>query len=134
MTSHTGMMRGHKGGFTLIEVLLAVVVLSTGIGFVLFGLNNALDALHVSRTNMRAHLILKERIGEIERDGLPATTHGKCSGRNSDFAFEIETVPLPESYDGALSEVTITVWRRNEGVRYSTTTYVSDNSSEGYIR
>jgi prepilin-type N-terminal cleavage/methylation domain-containing protein len=128
------MMRGHKGGFTLIEVLLAVVVLSTGIGFVLFGLNNALDALRVSRTNMRAHLILKERIGEIERDGLPSTTHGKCSGRNSDFAFEIETAPLPESYDGSLSEVTITLWRRNEGVRYSTTTYVRDNSSEGYIR
>ncbi len=134
MTSHTGMMRGYKGGFTLIEVLMAVVVLSTGIGFVLFGLNNSLDALHVSRTNMRAHLILKERIGEIERDGLPSTTHGKCSGRNSDFAFEIETTPLADSYDDALSEVTVTVWRPNEGVRYSTTTYVRDNRIEGSIR
>ena len=117
-------------GFTLIEVLLAVVVLSTGIGFVLVGLNNTLDALSVSRTNMRAHLILKETMSGIQQHGLPSTTHGKCAGTDNDFAFDIQSAPVPDSYDDSLSEVTITVWRQGDGVRYSTTTYVRKSIDE----
>ena len=128
--SHTGMMRG-RSGFTLIEVLVAVVILATGIVFVLSGLNSTLDALDVSRANMRAHLILKETMSGIMENGLPSTLHGQCPGGDSDFRFEIHSGPACDPDDENLSEVTVTVWRPGDGVRYSTTSYVIKSTDTG---
>lgn len=133
MTSRTGMMRGHSG-FTLIEVLLAVVVLSTGIAFILFSLNNTLDALNVSRTNLRAHLLLKEALSDIQHNGPPAATHGTWRADwDSEFAFTIEDLPHGDLYGGELSEVIITVWRRGDSARYSVATYVCAHEDDNKV-
>ena len=57
-----------KKGFTLIEVLISVIIISIGGIFILQAFAQEVSALAVSRDNIKAILLLKEKMMEIERE------------------------------------------------------------------
>ena len=123
MTSRTGSRRKSSQGFTLIEVLVAVTILSIGIILVLGAFDTALSALDSARVSMRAHELLKQKLDAVEVHGLPVGTSGVFPD-NSDYEWRIETKPIHRAEKEVLREVIITVWRTSGGVHYSMGTYM----------
>jgi len=59
---------GSKIGFTLVEVLLAVVILSFGMAGVVRGFLVMTDGIEASRFTMEASYLLKHKIADIEKE------------------------------------------------------------------
>lgn len=132
-------------GFTLIEVLIAVVILATGVVVVLQGMHTALAALDGAVDRSRSAMLLRSKIVEahaaaqggmdpssLESSGrFPApfdayrwrlnTGHGGLSGGKT-----------TQSEAGELHEVGITVWRdgTDRSHNASTLVYVSSDPEE----
>jgi prepilin-type N-terminal cleavage/methylation domain-containing protein len=68
-----------RGAFTLIEVLVTVVILSTGIVVVLEALQTSLGALGSARDSLRATLLVREKMAEVERGALQSGGGGLSS-------------------------------------------------------
>ena len=126
-------------GFTLIEVLVAVVILSVGIVSVLRAFSTSLTALVESRTTLGACLAIRERLSDIqaaaggEAGGSAVTSLGGPFRTDSGFVGVVRVVAIrdgrPASVRGrpavALYEVTVTVWKEGSDERHSASTYVS---------
>ncbi len=124
-----------RSGFTLIEVLVAVVLLATGIVVILEGLQGACVALEASRDAVRAARLAGSLLGESEtalRDG--GAPGGMAGGGAFPEPFErvtwsrrVQPVALASiSADGADSGALLEVEVRIEaGVSdYTATTFV----------
>jgi len=120
-------------GFTLIEVLVAVVILSTGIVLVLRAFDTALVALHDSRDTLRANLILRSRLADIRlaaavgESELAALGGGFIADEDYRGRIRIETEhgDLGGKRDpGLLHRVTVTVWHEATAFRHTVVTYV----------
>jgi type II secretion system protein I len=61
---HTNIQQSRACGFTLIEVLVALVVLSTGIVAVLRALDTATVALGEARDSLQATLLMEKKLAE----------------------------------------------------------------------
>ena len=57
-----------KKGFTLVEVLISVIIISIGGIFILQAFAQEVSALAVSRDSIKATLLLKEKMMELERE------------------------------------------------------------------
>ncbi|MCA9394124.1 MAG: prepilin-type N-terminal cleavage/methylation domain-containing protein [Candidatus Omnitrophica bacterium] len=68
-TSRTGIKRrcAGRGGYTFVEVLIAVVIFSAGMVGVFRTLLVSVDRMSLLTNRMYAHLILDNRISEMER-------------------------------------------------------------------
>jgi prepilin-type N-terminal cleavage/methylation domain-containing protein len=132
-------------GFTIIEVLIAVVVLATGIVVILQGLHTALNALDAAVDKTRAAALLDRKLGEVR---VAALSSSEPTGDGSSGSFETpyrdyrwqlnsHTVPLQGGAAGGddagvLHEVDIVVWRHGRERRYSVSTLVYEcPSSQG---
>jgi type II secretion system protein I len=124
-------------GFTLVEVLVAVAVLSIGIVAVLQSLDGALLRLDAARDALTASLLVRERMTEAR---LAASGSGSGLGAGGGTHMEsgrayrwIQAVRQgPEALSGPdsagpirIEEVTVTVWREGRARRYSAATYVT---------
>jgi len=121
------------GGFTLIEVLIAVVVLSVGIVLILQAMHGALAAWDGGVERMRSAMLAQE---QLEQWRLAARTSGAvASGERgrfespfSDYRWQVEseTVALPgaASGSGALHELLCTVWREGRERTFSVATRI----------
>lgn len=86
MTSRTGRTESARG-FTLIEIMLSVAVLSFGLVVVLGSFATALDCLKRSRETMKASYLLEEKMEELVR---AAKEEGGLAPGRSDGIFEGE--------------------------------------------
>lgn len=127
-------------GFTLIEILVTTVVLSTGIVMVLRAFNLGAAALGVARDRLWSTMLIDEKVSAIRAavaDGeartIPTSASGRFEARYSDFRWEsrCEVEPVgapseaPESGEAPeLWRVTVTVWREPSERRISAATYV----------
>ena len=59
------MLKGDKKGFTLIEVLVAVVILATGITVILRAFETAIVALDAARDRLVAAVLVRGTVAEI---------------------------------------------------------------------
>jgi len=57
---------GRSKGFTLIEIMVSVAILSIGLVLVLQGLTHSLNVLRVSRDNLKATLLAENKMAEVE--------------------------------------------------------------------
>lgn len=73
---------GNRRGFTLIEVLITLVILSTGIVIVLEAFQTSLVALNAAREHLRATSLLEQKTSEIGLEVLAGTRGG---GRMSEI-------------------------------------------------
>ncbi len=117
MTSATGRVHDNSRGFSLIEVLVAIVVLSTGIVAVLYSFDTAVSALAASRDVMRSNLLLQQKLDEISWRGLPHADVGEFSGTDSEFYWKITAAPSHASLRPGLNDITVSVSRGEDGPR-----------------
>lgn len=123
------------GAFTLIEVLVAMVLLSTVIISIIMGFQSAITALGEARDCIWANRIIGEKMDEMRIAAMGGKMPdfgiraGKYPVYYGDFRWETRmenSVPgSPSSYLFSFCSVTITAWRENSTRKYSVTTYVS---------
>ncbi|MBU0634195.1 MAG: prepilin-type N-terminal cleavage/methylation domain-containing protein [Candidatus Omnitrophica bacterium] len=89
--------RGGKKGFTLIEVMIAVVILSVGIIVIYESFLISLDTLKLFFNRLNANLILTEKLWQTqdlyEQAGgvfLPLRSEGKITMANKVFDWQVD--------------------------------------------
>jgi prepilin-type N-terminal cleavage/methylation domain-containing protein len=133
--------RARRSAFTLIEVLVTLAILSTGIVVVLQAFNTSLVALGESRDTLRAYDLLARRVAETElalreqgAEGASSVSEGRFTGRHADFLWRVEvrdaSVPGAGGLTGGLSgpqlkEIAASVWRTGATRRHTAVTFVA---------
>jgi type II secretory pathway pseudopilin PulG len=117
----------------LIEVLIAVVVLSVGIVLVLQSMHGALSAWDGGVERMRAAMLAQEKLEEWRLEARldgdhPASDRGRFKPPYSEYRWEVasESVSLSGGADdpGVLQELLCTVWREGRERQFSVATRV----------
>lgn len=111
---------GNAGGYLLLEVLLALVLLSTGLLLITRSFASSISALSASRAHARAVMVLEKVLADVESGaiGLPAVSEAEMQGTEAGCAWRIRSARpaarlAPEvSYTEA--EITVT-WTHRGG-------------------
>jgi prepilin-type N-terminal cleavage/methylation domain-containing protein len=124
----------HSSGFTLIEILVTVVILATGIVLVLRAFETSLVALGESRDALRASELIKAKMTELN---LQARVEGKIDTSPSgsfddpyrDYRWEIateaaESAAAENGGGDVLTKLNVTVWREGSRTTYSADTFI----------
>lgn len=124
------------GGFTLIEVLVALVILSTGIVLVLRAFETALAASERSRDSMIATMLVREKLNQVESTllidrvvdsgGTEAFDEGEAAGfrRTCAVAPAAGQGASLTPAQGALYEIRVAVARVTSGTELVAATHV----------
>ena len=129
MTSPIGNARNSRTGFTLVEVLVAVVILSVGIASVLAAYNVCMSALGVSSDACRANLLLKNKLDAIITDGALNPPAGVLAESSDGFRCRTEMSAVAGGHGNAgLMEVSVTV-SRDPGAAHSAATCMRNGKS-----
>lgn len=122
-----------QSGITLIEVLLAVVVLSVGLVGVLRAYAVSVGALEISRDMINIIELLKEKMGDmeqtmIEQGGVSAgSASGRFDGRFADYNWAWGTTATAQE---GLYELTMSVVRVDGARQVSLITYAPNKDYE----
>jgi len=109
MTSGTG----RNKGFTLIEILISIAILSLGLILVLQGLTQCLNILRISQNNLETSLLAEEKMAEMEiavkqdKEMFSKDTSGQSQSGNIEFNWHVRLSPDTQYED--LYEVLTTV-------------------------
>lgn len=120
-------------GFTLVELLVALVILSTGIVLVLQAFQSSLSALGAARDGLLSDMLVRQVLAEAEQEvrSRPAVTlasrAGRFVGEYADFAWqrEVQTEPAPAGLPGRIApamRLTVSVWRAGSSARQTVVT------------
>jgi prepilin-type N-terminal cleavage/methylation domain-containing protein len=129
------MGRGGHGGFTLIEILVTLVILSVGIVLVLEGFQTSIFALGASRDAMRADALLAQLMAQTELTLLaggnaPGVADQGQDSSSSNYRWSVDHRVQPIKIGGMLEssnelhEITITVRHLTSGAMHSAATYI----------
>ena len=122
-----------KQGVTLIEVLLAVVILSVGIVGVLRAYATSIGALEISRDTVNTIELLKGKMadleqGMIEQGGISAgSASGQFTGEFKDYNWAWEATT---SAQNGLCELALSVARTDGTRQFSLVTYAQNKDYE----
>ncbi len=140
------MKKQQQSGFSLIEVLIAVVILATGMVVVLEGMHTAIGALDSAVDKTRAAVLARSRFDVVQQASLTAddlsdlSSSGEFKEPYSQYRWDmnVEKVrssfgdgSVPEDESGKLYEVDVTVWRVGSERKYSAATLVYLPPAEG---
>jgi prepilin-type N-terminal cleavage/methylation domain-containing protein len=114
-------------GFTLIEVLVSVAILATGLVLILRAYTTAIVAMDVSDEVVRASLLIDEKMGDVElgltQDGcsLPVLDGPFTAG---DFSGDIKLKELArvDATSSTVVRVDVTLHRESSGHHYGAAT------------
>ena len=96
---------GNKRGFTLIEVLITVAILSFGIVLLYQAFFICLDAVMHCSNRLEAQFLMGEKLWAAQKDLTSQETlpegekNGVLAGRNKDFNWMMLVNSIPESED-----------------------------------
>ena len=124
----------NPAAFTLIEVLVSVVILATGIVLILRAFETSLVALAEARDALRATALVHGKLAEI-RSGAAVSGAADVSSRGwfeapyQNFSWIVERrstgiAKADRQGTNALEEVTVTVQRGESATAYTAATYV----------
>ncbi|GEM_PF-2663574 len=122
-----------SSGITLVEVLLAVVVLSVGLVGVLRAYAASISALEVSQETVNTVELLKEKMAEIEEDALEdggisaGSASGQFDGEFTDYHWTWGTTATAQE---GLYALTMSVARDDSARQASLDTYALDKDYE----
>lgn len=114
-------------GFTLIEAMFTVIILSIGLIGILRAYSVSLDALDIGQQSIEATFLLKEKMSEIEgraieEGGLSAgISQEQFKDEFSNYEWELDVKP---GSNDKLNEVLLIVYRKQHPRRYTLATYV----------
>jgi prepilin-type N-terminal cleavage/methylation domain-containing protein len=120
-------------GLTLVEILLAVVILSIGVAGVLRAYAGSVHILEISQENIEAMSLLKEKMSDlqqemIEEGGVSAgSSTGNFEGDFSNYAWELAVQPTLKE---GLHELDLVVYHPDRTRKFSLTTYVENKDYE----
>jgi prepilin-type N-terminal cleavage/methylation domain-containing protein len=109
MTSETGKNKG----FTLIEIMISIAILSLGLILILQGLTQCLNILRISQNNLETSLLAEEKMAEMEiavkqdKEMFSKDTSGESQSGNIEFNWHVRLNPDMQYED--LYEVLTTV-------------------------
>ncbi|HDM38018.1 MAG TPA: type II secretion system protein [Candidatus Omnitrophica bacterium] len=85
-----------KQGFTLLEVMVAVAILSLGLSVVIHSFSTSLQALDTSLNLSKVALLAQKKLSEIELEDFltEGLTSGEFEEDYSDFSWQVEIHPL----------------------------------------
>ncbi len=125
-----------KQGFTLIEVMLSVAILSLGFTLILQGFSQALNTLRISQNNLKTSLLAESKLAEMQinaresQDALLGNLNEKILLDNIEFYWTAK-VTLDEVDENLNKTVTTLSW--GEGKRkgaISVATYIRSLSEK----
>ena len=93
-------LNGNRSGFTLIEILITVVILSIGIVAILRAFETSMVALTQARNALFGTVLCRDKLVDIESDtavGKSPTgnSNGAFDGIYKDYRWNIESSPMP---------------------------------------
>jgi prepilin-type N-terminal cleavage/methylation domain-containing protein len=102
------------GGFSLVEILLAVFVLAVGVTLVLGSFGSSIDALGNSAEYTRGLALVEAKLWELEAQGsiVPGTSTGRFAEEDREFGWEVNASDLGEP---RLCETRVTVTWEHRG-------------------
>lgn len=107
-------------GFTLIEVMISIAILSIGLVFILQGLNRSLGVIKIAENNFEAIAVAKEKMAEVilenKEKQKSVNLNQELVYQNMNFSLEVGSTVL-EDYE-ALDKVNCEfIWKegRREG-------------------
>ncbi len=136
-------------GFTLLEIMVSVAILSVGLTLILQGFAHSLNVLRISQDNLEATLLAENKMAEMQIQAKEdwdtfaggADEQFSPEGSNINYVWKMEVEPVKSSEDSAeefknLNEVRITLaWK--EGVRrrgrISVVTYIRKPEKQSKI-
>jgi len=103
---------GSAAGFTLVEVLVAMVVAVAALGVIAQGLTTGARASTISQNATRAAMLAERVMTDLETAEIALdSSEGKAFSDEPDFAYETRSEPD----EAGLSFVTVTIkWRERE--------------------
>jgi len=113
-------------GFTLIEIMISIAILSVGLILILQGLTHCLSILNISRNNLETSLLAENKMAELEiaikQDpaALSRYTSGQLQTGNIEFRWQINLTPDSEYEDLRQAQTTV-YWK--EGIRKGLSTF-----------
>jgi prepilin-type N-terminal cleavage/methylation domain-containing protein len=134
LRSKSGPWRRHAA-FTLIEILVTLVILSTGIVVVLRAFESSVVALSESRDTLFGSMLAREKLVEIESslaqgDSFPPDSNGWFEGAFEKYRWAVESRRATATTEGEdrkaarLQEVQVTIWRDGSEQRRTFVTYL----------
>ncbi len=110
--SRKSLKRVSAAGFTLIEVLVAMVVAVAALGVIAQGLTTGARASTISQNATRAAMLAQRIMTDLETAEIALdSSEGKAFSDEPDFAYETRSEPD----EAGLSFVTVTIkWRERE--------------------
>lgn len=114
----TALAASHDKGFTLLEVIIALAIISGVIVTILTTLNYHLGATDRIESMTTATMLAREKVEDINLNGLPAEKEGDFAPRFPGFRWQYYTEDLPIP---GIKKVYLTVtWGRDNKVLIET--------------
>jgi prepilin-type N-terminal cleavage/methylation domain-containing protein len=115
---------GH-GGFSLVETLLAVVILAVGLTLVLRSFGSSLDALGNSADYTTGLALVEEKLWALEANGsiVPGTYAGEFPEQERSFRWEVKASE-PTAMGLCETQVTVSWDRKGRPRAISVVTYL----------
>lgn len=104
----------HRGGFTLLEVMISVAIIGGLLVTLIYTLNYHLGILERHEIVTIAALLAREKMAELEK--ISADQKGVFPAPYSDYSYESF---IRESHIPGISEVSLIVRRDKEEIRFS---------------
>lgn len=127
-----------RRGFTVLEAVIALAILSAGISIVFRAFGSSVRLLGGLRDRLGAEIVIREKLAELrlaaaaDPAALPAVAMGSATGPQADFrwvAHVEDTGPPAAVPDGEgpvydVRRVRLAVWREGASRRWAATTLV----------
>ena len=119
---------GNNKGLTLIEVIMAVVILAIGTMGVLRAYAGSISTLEIGQFNIEAVILLKQTLADVEQDILEQEELPKGDqGTVNDFRWEWD---ISSTSTDDLNKLTVTVSHEYNPRIFVINTYVVDKKEE----
>ena len=122
-----------ENGFTLVEILVTLTVLSTALPVLMYSFRNAAHGQALSENQTTAVYLLKFRMAEIELVGYPDIGEDDGEfGENSRFRWHSSVQDVTSDEIENLRRITVTVMWQELGKEkaISMSTYMADRSNQ----
>lgn len=122
-----------RGGFTLLEVVVALAILGTGLVMLMETQFATLVMFDDAQTQVTERMLLEWAIGEAERDAMTGSDSGDgdFGKRYPDYSYSYRVSPISQDEMPGLLEITVTVQGYDDSIEMVFLAYDGNQSDPG---